>query len=84
MLQNNRKTVFSMLFCPFLIIWAPPIGPKKVYKGPQVISMYGPMFKLKNKPPNQIIVLEDMVQNNQKIVFHAVFLPFCDHLFTPE
>jgi hypothetical protein len=31
-------------------IWAPPNQPKKVNKGPQVGSLYGPMSKLKNKP----------------------------------
>jgi hypothetical protein len=31
-------------------IWAPPNGPKKVHKGPQVDRMYVPMSKLENKP----------------------------------
>jgi hypothetical protein len=34
----------------FLAIWAPQNGPKKVHIGLQVGGMYGPIFKLKNKP----------------------------------
>jgi hypothetical protein len=30
--------------------WASQNGPKKVYKGPQVGRMYGPMSMFKNKP----------------------------------
>jgi hypothetical protein len=43
MVPNNLKIVVFMLF---LSIWAAPIGPKKVDKGPQVNGMYGPMSKL--------------------------------------
>jgi hypothetical protein len=73
-----------MLFGPFLVIWAPPIGPKKVNKGPQVGRMYGPMLKLKNKPPKQIIVLEDMVQNNRVFMLFFHFVTICSPLNGPK
>jgi hypothetical protein len=47
MVQNNQKIVYFMLF---LAIWAPPNGPKKVHKGPQVGGMYGTMSELENRP----------------------------------
>jgi hypothetical protein len=71
--QNNQKIVFFMLFWG---IWAPPKGPKKVIKGPQVDRMYVPMSKLENKP-----LVGEIVQNNKKIIFFYVVL---GHLGTPN
>jgi hypothetical protein len=67
---NNQKTGFYEFF-HFKVIWARPNGPKKVPKGLQVGGMYGPMFKLKNKP--LIKLLGGMVQNNQKTGFYVFF-----------
>jgi hypothetical protein len=45
--QKNQKIVFFILF---LAICGPQNGPKMLHKGSQMGKMYGPMFKLKNKP----------------------------------
>jgi hypothetical protein len=58
-----------MFFFHFGVIWACSNGPKKVPKGPPMGGMYGPMFRLKNKP--LIKLLEEMVRNNQKTGFHV-------------
>jgi hypothetical protein len=66
-----------MLFFLFWNYLGTPNGPQNVLKGPQVGGTYGPMFKLKNKPPNQIIrpiLLGEMVRDDQKTGFYAVFL----------
>jgi hypothetical protein len=34
----------------FFAVWAPPNGPRKVHKGPQVGGVYGRMSKNENKP----------------------------------
>jgi hypothetical protein len=60
----------------FLAIWAPSNVPKKVHEGPQVGGMYDPMPALEKRPLTKSldpIFLGEMVQNNQKIVFYAVF-----------
>jgi hypothetical protein len=44
-----------MLFFYLGAVWAPPNGPKKVAKGPQVGGRYGPMSKLKNKPQTKLL-----------------------------
>jgi hypothetical protein len=54
MVQNNQRTLFCADFCHFEAIWAPQNGTKKVFKkGLQVGGMYGPLYKLKNKPLNK-------------------------------
>jgi hypothetical protein len=40
----------NCFFTLFWGIWAPPNGPKKVHRGPQVGRMYVPMFKVENRP----------------------------------
>ena len=45
--KTTRKQIFYAVFRDF---WAPPNGPKKIDKGPQVSRMYGLMSELKNKP----------------------------------
>jgi hypothetical protein len=47
---KTKKLVFLSVFGHFGAIRAPPNGPKKVYKGPQVGRMYDPMCEPKNKP----------------------------------
>jgi hypothetical protein len=59
----------------FWCIWAPPNGPKKVYKGPQVGRMHGLISWLENKPLTKSIpiLVGEIVQNKQKIVFYMLF-----------
>jgi hypothetical protein len=45
--RTNQKIIFFLLFWG---IWAPPNGPKKVLKSPQVGGMYVPMLRLEKKP----------------------------------
>jgi hypothetical protein len=54
--RNNQKTGFHAVFL-FVAIWAPPYGPKKVPKGPQVGETFGVMSKLKNKPLTKLLGL---------------------------
>jgi hypothetical protein len=44
--KQHKKPVFWL----FWTIWALPNEHKKKHKSLQVGKMYGPMFKLKNKP----------------------------------
>jgi hypothetical protein len=45
--QNNQKKGFCAVFGHF---GAPPNGPKKIHKVPQLSGMSRPMTELKNKP----------------------------------
>jgi hypothetical protein len=66
MVQNNH-------FRPFR---APPNGPKKILKVPQVGGMSLPMSDLKNKPLTKslgLFFLREIIQNNQKTAFSTVF-----------
>jgi hypothetical protein len=45
--MKQPKNSFFMMFWGIL---APPNGPKKVHRGPQVDRMYVPMFNLENRP----------------------------------
>jgi hypothetical protein len=51
--KTTRKKFFYADFCHFGFIWAPQNGPKKIYKGLQVGGMYGPLYKLKDRPLNK-------------------------------
>jgi len=69
--QNNQKKGFCAVFGHF---GAPPNGPKKIHKVPQLSGMSRPMSELKNKPLTRSLGLFFLgVQNNQKRAFSTVF-----------
>jgi hypothetical protein len=88
MVRNNQKTGFyAVFFLHCMAIWAPPNRPKKVAKGSQVGGRYGPTSKLNNKHLTKLLgpfFLGDMVRNNQKTGFYAVFCSCEGHLGTPK
>jgi hypothetical protein len=75
MVQNNQKTGFCTVFSHFGAIWAPPDGPKKVLKGPQVGGRFGPMSKLRNMPVTKLLgpFFWEKWSKTTKTGFYAVF-----------
>jgi hypothetical protein len=71
--KTSAKQVFYPVFYHFGAIWAPPNGPKKERKGPQVGGMYDPMSKHKNKP---LFLREKWSKTTRKQFYYAVFSHF--------
>jgi hypothetical protein len=67
-----------LLFFERGAIWAPPNQPKNVQNGPKMGRMYGPMFKLKNKPLTESlgpIFKKKWSETNGNLVFFMLL--FC-------